>query len=104
MEFFNSHSHSTHDWRTAGRIACVCLRVRADDGRAYRVGAARGTRCARRCYARVALRVTVGRVSGLPATPNVRWISEQKVLMGRCGLRVRRRSRGGRARLALGSS
>ena len=41
----------------AGRIACVCLRVCADGGRGYRVGAACGTRCARRCYASVALRM-----------------------------------------------
>ena len=43
----------------AGRIACVCLCVRADGGCGYRVGAARGTRRARRCYASVALRVTL---------------------------------------------
>jgi len=47
-------------------MACVCLRVRADDRRGYRVGAARGTRCARRCHGSVALGVTEGwvRVNG----------------------------------------
>jgi len=35
----------------AGRIAGVCLCLRPDGGRGYRVGAARGTRCARGCDA-----------------------------------------------------
>ena len=45
------------DDQDAGRIACVCLGVRADGGRAYRVGAARGTRCARQRHAGASLRV-----------------------------------------------
>ena len=45
----------------AGRFACVCLWVRADGGRGYRVGAARGTCCARGCNGSVALRVTIER-------------------------------------------
>ena len=52
----------------AGRIASICLRVRADGGRGYRVGAARGTRRARQYYAGAALRVTVGR--GIRVTGN----------------------------------
>jgi hypothetical protein len=47
----------------AGRTACVCLCVRADGGRGYRVGSVRGTCCPRRCYASVALRVTIGRTA-----------------------------------------
>ncbi len=46
----------------AGRIAGICLCVRADGSRGDRVSTARGTRSARRCYASVALRVIVGRV------------------------------------------
>ncbi len=41
--------------KNAGRIAGVCLGLRADDGRGYCVGAAGGTRGARQCDASAAL-------------------------------------------------